>query len=54
MKGNVWEIVRREDGTFEIFHKGNCCTAQSQIGGLKISWDVMASAGKSTETSVGN
>jgi len=22
MKGNVWEIVRKEDGTFEMFHKG--------------------------------
>ncbi len=22
MKDNVWEIVRTEDGTFEMFHKG--------------------------------
>jgi len=22
MKENVWEIVRKEDGTFEMFHKG--------------------------------
>lgn len=22
MKGNVWEIIRNEDGTFEMFHKG--------------------------------
>src|SRR5437588_769116 len=29
----------------------NCCTARSQIGGLKISWSVMASAGRSTATS---
>ena len=34
--------------------KENYCTAQSQIGGLKISWDVTVSAGRSIETSVGN
>jgi len=22
MKSNVWEIVRNEDGTFDMFHKG--------------------------------
>ena len=22
MKGNIWEIVRKEDGTFEMFHNG--------------------------------
>jgi hypothetical protein len=22
MKGNVWEVVRKEDGTFEMFHNG--------------------------------
>jgi hypothetical protein len=22
MKGNVWEIVKREDGTFDMFHQG--------------------------------
>jgi hypothetical protein len=22
MKGNVWEIVRKQDGSFDIFHKG--------------------------------
>ncbi|HLW85709.1 MAG TPA: hypothetical protein VKR60_10885 [Candidatus Sulfotelmatobacter sp.] len=23
MKLHVWKIVRKDDGTFEIFHKGN-------------------------------
>jgi len=22
MKNNVWEVVRRQDGTFEMLHKG--------------------------------
>jgi hypothetical protein len=22
MKGNTWEVLRKEDGTFEIFHQG--------------------------------
>ncbi len=22
MKGNVWEIIRKQDGSFDIFHKG--------------------------------
>jgi hypothetical protein len=22
MKGNTWEIFRKEDGTFEMFHQG--------------------------------
>src|SRR5882757_10530096 len=32
----------------------NCSTARSRIGGLKINWYAMASAGRSTATSVGN
>lgn len=32
----------------------NCCTAQSRINGLKVSWGVTASAGKSTRTFVAN
>ncbi len=28
MKPNVWEVVRKDDGTFEIFHQGNLIKAR--------------------------
>jgi len=54
MKGNVWEIVRTADGTFELFHNGELLSGSIQIGGSKISLPVMASVARGTATSVGN